>query len=62
MIILRLTDLQNDKKSLRVGYVREKGIITSAYTGLVVKSGVSPIFLYQLLHSYDLQKVFYRLG
>ena len=30
-IILRLTDLQNDKRSLRVGIASEKGIITSAY-------------------------------
>jgi type I restriction enzyme S subunit len=30
-IILRLTDLQNDKRSLRVGLVAEPGIITSAY-------------------------------
>lgn len=62
MIILRLTDLQNDKKSLRVGYVKERGIITSAYTGLISKSNILPVFLYQLLHSYDLQKVFYTLG
>ena len=33
-IILRLTDLQNDQKSLRVGHVGENGIITSAYLGL----------------------------
>ena len=30
-IIIRPTDLQNDKKSLRTGLVQEKGIITSAY-------------------------------
>lgn len=30
-IILRLTDLQNDHKSLRIGLVTEEGIITSAY-------------------------------
>lgn len=30
-IILRLTDLQNDHKSLRTGLVEERGIITSAY-------------------------------
>ncbi len=28
-LILRLTDLQNDKRSLRVGQVEEEGIITS---------------------------------
>ena len=33
-IVLRLTDLQNDKTSLRVGLTTERGIITSAYTTL----------------------------
>ena len=32
--VLRLTDLQNDQRSLRVGLVREPGIITSAYVTL----------------------------
>lgn len=31
-IVLRLTDLQNDHTSLRVGLATERGIITSAYT------------------------------
>ena len=61
-IILRLTDLQNDKKSLRVGLAREKGIITSAYLGLCFKSSINPIFAYYLLHVYDLSKVFYWFG
>ena len=30
-IVLRLTDLQNDHTSLRVGRVTERGLITSAY-------------------------------
>lgn len=30
-IVFRLTDLQNDKRSLRTGLCTEKGIITSAY-------------------------------
>ena len=33
-IVLRLTDLQNDHKSLRVGISNEQGIITSAYVTL----------------------------
>ncbi|MBC8207862.1 MAG: hypothetical protein H8E79_01675 [Desulfobulbaceae bacterium] len=37
-VVLRLTDLQNDKKSLRTGYVAQRGIITSAYNALVKKS------------------------
>jgi len=61
-IILRLTDLQNDQKSLRVGLVREKGIITSAYLGLCFNSTINPAFAYYLLHVYDLCKVFYWFG
>ena len=33
-IVLRLTDLQNDHTSLRVGLATERGIITSPYTTL----------------------------
>ena len=33
-IVLRLTDLQNDQHSLRVGLSHEQGIITSAYITL----------------------------
>ena len=61
-IVLRLTDLQNDKRSLRVGLVTEKGIITSAYTGLKVSNSINSDYLYNLLHFYDLEKVFYGLG
>lgn len=60
-IVLRLTDLQNDKKSLRVGQVKEKGIITSAYTS-VRGVGVSARWLYYTLHAYDLEKYFYSMG
>ena len=59
-IILRLTDLQNDKKSLRTGLVKERGIITSAYTCL--KPFQNAAYLQYLLHSYDTQKVFYGMG
>lgn len=62
-IVLRLTDLQNDKKSLRVGLVKEKGIITSAYTGLVLRnSAFLPDYFYYYLHSLDISKYFYGLG
>ncbi|MBS3937626.1 MAG: restriction endonuclease subunit S [Peptococcaceae bacterium] len=61
-IILRLTDLQNDKKSLRVGLVTQTGIITSAYTCLKPRAHVLPHYLYLLLHSYDVCKVFYGMG
>ena len=61
-LIFRLTDLQNDKRSLRVGLVKEKGIITSAYLGLVNKTSNSNEYLYYLYHTYDLLKVYYNMG
>lgn len=61
-IILRLTDLQNDWTSLRVGLARERGIITSAYLCLRFSKLVDPVFAYYVLHVYDLSKVFYWLG
>ena len=60
-IILRLTDLQNDHKSLRTGLVKDRGIITSAYVGLIVKGMVSE-YAQLMLHSYDIMKVFYGMG
>lgn len=60
-IVLRLTDLQNDKRSLRSAIVEEKGIITSAYLALRVHSAV-PRFLHYLLRAYDSMKVFYSMG
>lgn len=63
MTVLRLTDLQNDKKSLRTGFVREKGIITSAYTALIPdETKVRGEYLHIVLHNYDILKIFYRLG
>lgn len=61
-VILRFTDLQNDHRSLRVGLVKEEGIITSAYTCVEGNEETIPEFCYYLLHSYDLKKVFYLLG
>ena len=61
-IILRLTDLQNDKRSLRTGLVNEEGIITSAYIGLRNTKKVSNEYMHYLLHSYDFKKVFYSMG
>ncbi|WP_300024351.1 restriction endonuclease subunit S [uncultured Maribacter sp.] len=61
-IILRFTDLQNDKKSLRVGYVNEKGIITSAYIGLSPKTDLDSKYYYYLLHYLDKFKYYYNLG
>ncbi|MGI6612779.1 MAG: restriction endonuclease subunit S [Saccharofermentanales bacterium] len=61
-IILRLTDLQNDRKSLRTGISTTKGIITSAYTCLKVRDNIFPEYLHLQLHSADLCKVFYGMG
>lgn len=61
-IVLRLTDLQNDHKSLRVGLVTEKGIITSAYLTLKNKTNMSSNYFYYLLHSFDIAKGFYGMG
>lgn len=61
-IIIRPTDLQNDKRSLRTGLVTEKGIITSAYIDLAPKDNINSAYFHYLLHSYDVQKVFYNMG
>lgn len=61
-IVLRLTDLQNDHTSLRVGLSHERGIITSAYTTLRPSALVWPEYLYYALHAYDLIKGFYGMG
>jgi len=61
-VILRLTDLQNDHKSLRVGLATETGIITSAYTCLKPRDNILPTYLYFMLHAYDVSKVFYGMG
>ncbi len=61
-IVLRFTDLQNDKKSLRVGYANEKGIITNAYIGLAPKADIHSKYFYYQLHFLDKIKYFYNLG
>jgi type I restriction enzyme, S subunit len=61
-IIIRSTDLQNDKKSLRVGLVNDYGVITSAYIGLSPTDIIHPKFLFYYLNMCDLKKVFYSLG
>ena len=61
-IVLRLTDLQNDQKSLRVGLCNEVGIITSAYLAIQSREYVLSSFLYLALHIADVKKVFYGLG
>lgn len=61
-IIIRPTDLQNDKRSLRTGLSNEHGIITSAYIDLKPLKNVNSNYYHYLLHSYDIQKVFYNMG
>lgn len=61
-IIIRPTDLQNDKKSLRTGLCLERGIITSAYIALRPIRRLNSGFFRYLLHAYDISKVFYNMG
>ena len=62
-IVLRLTDLQNDKRSLRTGLANERGIITSAYLTIrLIDGNDSAKYYHYLLHSYDKCKVFYNFG
>jgi type I restriction enzyme S subunit len=61
-IVMRLTDLQNDKRSLRQGLVKERGIITSAYDALEVGKDQDPRFWAYALLALDLAKYYYSLG
>lgn len=63
-IVLRMTDLQNDKVSLRTGFVTEKGIITSAYITIRTdhKNVIFPKYIRLFLHSFDIYKGFYGMG
>jgi len=60
-IVLRLTDLQNDQRSLRSALVSETGIITSAYLAIRPRNIGSEYIAY-LLRAYDRTKVFYSMG
>ena len=61
-IIVRCTDLQNDKTSLRTGLAINHGIITSAYLNLKVTNKYLSKYLHYYLHAVDTSKVIYRLG
>lgn len=62
-IVLRLTDLQNDHKSLRTGLSHEKGIVTSAYVTLRRRSEkINAAYYRYYLHVFDLHKGFYGMG
>lgn len=60
-VVLRLTDLQNDQRSLRVGLCHEQGIITSAYTTLEPQS-IDSRYLFYSLAVFDYWKGFYGLA
>lgn len=61
-IVLRLTDLQNDKRSLRQGLVTQRGIITSAYDAVEIQRDNDPRFWFYSLLALDLAKHYYSLG
>lgn len=61
-IIIRPTDLQNDKRSLRTGLAKEHGIITSAYIALKAIKPLNAAYYHYLLHAFDVMKVFYNMG
>lgn len=61
-IVLRLTDLQNDQHSLRVGISNERGIITAAYCSIRVRGEQLPKYLFYFLYSFDISKGFYGMG
>ncbi|MBL7235014.1 MAG: restriction endonuclease subunit S [Komagataeibacter hansenii] len=61
-IIFRLTDLQNDKNSLRSAISRYDGIITSAYLSIKTEKDCSPFYVSYLMRAYDCEKVFYSMG
>jgi len=61
-IVFRLTDLQNDHTSLRVGISEERGIITSAYLTIRKKDRVCPQYFFYYFYSFDIAKGFYGMG
>ncbi|MGN0918147.1 MAG: restriction endonuclease subunit S [Oxalobacter sp.] len=61
-IVFRLTDLQNDKRSLRTGLCKEHGIITAAYVTICPVRKVIPAYFHYLFHVYDQCKVYYNMG
>lgn len=60
-IVLRLTDLQNDQRSLRSAISTSTGIITSAYT-TIRPTKINSIYLSYFLRAADHGKLFYSLG
>ncbi|MEJ1092588.1 hypothetical protein [Microbacterium istanbulense] len=61
-IVVRPTDLQNDQASIRVGHVKDRGIITSAYVGLRARGSWSDAYAYHYLAVVDSSKRIYGMG
>ena len=64
VIVFRVTDLQNDKRSLRVAIAEEEGIISPAYVCVDTTSPeISASFLHKILHYHDVvTKIYYKMG
>ncbi len=61
-IVVRPTDLQNDQTSIRVGHVKSRGIITSAYIGLHPSGDWGDSYAFQYLTVVDSSKRIYGMG
>lgn len=62
-IVLRLTDLQNDHRSLRTGLSKDDGIVTSAYVTLRRRAhNINAAYFHYFLHTFDVHKCFYGMG
>lgn len=61
-VVVRPTDLQNDRTSIRVGQVKHRGIITSAYIGLRSIGGWTDPYAFQYLRVVDSSKRIYGMG
>ncbi|WP_186290535.1 restriction endonuclease subunit S [Gordonia zhaorongruii] len=61
-IVVRPTDLQNDQTSIRVGHVKDRGIITSAYIGLRPTGAWGDSYAYLYLTVVDSSKRIYGMG
>lgn len=61
-IVVRPTDLQNDQTSIRIGHVRDRGIITSAYIGLRPTGEWTDDYAFQYLTVIDSSKRIYGMG
>lgn len=61
-IVVNGLNLNYDLKSLRIGKVREEGIITSAYIVLRPRNGANASFYNYYLKALDFQKIFHGMG